>query len=269
MGSQFEMHKALILTEPSRDDQAPDAQAIPQSNNIPIPTTRVERVDDEPSHGEVPGTEAYDMRTADAAPDEFEVIPESPKLLDRSQLDTEQSETSSVPKTVVEKVGSETQQQSQETDAAPDAVVEAPESSKGTCGLEALSYFRERLTESGSPTSIDSRFPSLGLESPKRTFRATSPQDVASIEQEMGEVETSMDIEDDDDNNAEEAFGDDFDDFEQGDEADDFGDFDGQANEPSSNAHPQKSTSSLDRAAHERDLAPQLVSFPVDLTSNN
>jgi len=211
------------------------------------------------------------MRTADAAPDEFEVIPENPELLDRSQLDAEQSETSSedqsLPKTVVEKVGSETHQQSHDTDAAPDAVVKAPEYSKGTFGLEAMSCFRERLTESGSPTSIHSRSPSSDLGSPTRTFRPTSPQGTTSIEQEMGMLETSMNIEDDDANDAEEAFGDDFDDFEQGDEADDFGDFGGQANEPSSDAHPQKSTSSLDSAAHERDLAPQLVSFPMDLTS--
>ncbi len=39
--------------------------------STPIPITRVERVDDEPSHGEVPGTAAYRMRTKDAVPDEL------------------------------------------------------------------------------------------------------------------------------------------------------------------------------------------------------
>ena len=42
----------------------------------PIPRTRIERVDDEPSHGEVPGTAAYDKRRQDAVPDEVEVVPE-------------------------------------------------------------------------------------------------------------------------------------------------------------------------------------------------
>ena len=39
----------------------------------PIPTTRVERVDDKPSHGEVPGTAAHDIRSQDAAADEMVV----------------------------------------------------------------------------------------------------------------------------------------------------------------------------------------------------
>lgn len=42
----------------------------------PIPRTRVEKVDDEPSHGQVPGTAAYQLRTEDAEPDEIAVIPE-------------------------------------------------------------------------------------------------------------------------------------------------------------------------------------------------
>ena len=40
--------------------------------NIPIPTTIVTKVDSEPSHGEVPGSAAYDIRTQDAEPDVIE-----------------------------------------------------------------------------------------------------------------------------------------------------------------------------------------------------
>ncbi|KAK1090110.1 hypothetical protein LTR48_008951, partial [Friedmanniomyces endolithicus] len=40
------------------------------------PITRVERVDDQPAYGEVPGTQAYSIRTADAVPDEVEIVPE-------------------------------------------------------------------------------------------------------------------------------------------------------------------------------------------------
>ena len=37
--------------------------------NSNIPTTVITKVDSEPSHGEVPGTAAYDIRTQDAQPD--------------------------------------------------------------------------------------------------------------------------------------------------------------------------------------------------------
>ena len=41
----------------------------------PIPKTVVEKVDDQPSYGEVEGTEAKEMRMADAAPDEVRKAP--------------------------------------------------------------------------------------------------------------------------------------------------------------------------------------------------
>ncbi|KAL8962846.1 MAG: hypothetical protein Q9183_005089 [Haloplaca sp. 2 TL-2023] len=42
------------------------------SPEVPVPTTVVTKVDEEPRHGEVPGTEAYNMRTEDAEPDVVE-----------------------------------------------------------------------------------------------------------------------------------------------------------------------------------------------------
>ncbi|KAL8903271.1 MAG: hypothetical protein Q9207_004040 [Kuettlingeria erythrocarpa] len=42
------------------------------SPEISIPKTVVTKVDEQPSHGEVPGTEAYNMRTEDATPDAVE-----------------------------------------------------------------------------------------------------------------------------------------------------------------------------------------------------
>lgn len=42
----------------------------------PVPKTIVEKVDDEPSYGEVEGTEAKEMRMADATPDEVRKAPE-------------------------------------------------------------------------------------------------------------------------------------------------------------------------------------------------
>lgn len=83
----------------------------------------MERVDDRPAHGEVPGTEAFSKRTQDAEPDELEVIPEG-------------SGTDAIPKTVVEKVepdkpshgevpGTEAYEK-RKADAEPDQIVEAP-----------------------------------------------------------------------------------------------------------------------------------------------
>ena len=43
----------------------------------PVPKTVVERVDDKPAYGEVEGTLAHEMRSADAAPDEVHMAPES------------------------------------------------------------------------------------------------------------------------------------------------------------------------------------------------
>src|SRR6266480_3702726 len=51
--------------------------ALPNPGDAsPVPKTRVERVDDQPAHGEVPGTAAYKLRAKDAVPDEVEVIPD-------------------------------------------------------------------------------------------------------------------------------------------------------------------------------------------------
>lgn len=41
-----------------------------------VPKMVVEKVDEEPSHGEVPGTAAYEMRQADAQPDVVIQAPE-------------------------------------------------------------------------------------------------------------------------------------------------------------------------------------------------
>lgn len=39
------------------------------SPDIPIPTTVVTKVDSQPSHGEIPGTDAFNIRKGDAKPD--------------------------------------------------------------------------------------------------------------------------------------------------------------------------------------------------------
>ncbi|KAK2679694.1 Protein of unknown function DUF5102 [Fusarium oxysporum f. sp. vasinfectum] len=68
-----------LAEESESDDQFTDAASGAGSPKIssPIPKTRVEKVDDQPSHGEVPGTEAYEMRGQDAQPDEIAIAPET------------------------------------------------------------------------------------------------------------------------------------------------------------------------------------------------
>ncbi|KUJ22582.1 uncharacterized protein LY89DRAFT_607291 [Mollisia scopiformis] len=46
--------------------------------DLPIPVTKVERVDSKPAHGEVPGTKAYEMRRGDAQPDIVEEVEDVP-----------------------------------------------------------------------------------------------------------------------------------------------------------------------------------------------
>jgi len=111
------------------------------NSSSPIPTTRVERVDDQPAHGEVPGTAAYKMRTQDAVPDELEVVPEGQRSRSASQVLREEDRPSTpggpaVPKLVVEKVEPEKPSHGEvpgteayemrKADAAPDEVITSP-----------------------------------------------------------------------------------------------------------------------------------------------
>lgn len=57
-------------TKAAFGDTSPASGPVPE---IPVPKTVVTKVDEQPSHGEVPGTEAYNMRTEDATPDLVEM----------------------------------------------------------------------------------------------------------------------------------------------------------------------------------------------------
>jgi hypothetical protein len=71
-----------------------------------VPITRVEKVDDDPSYGEVPGTDAYNIRTQDAEPDEIAIIPDGSEHVALSSRSTTPGGFP-VPTTVVEKVDQE------------------------------------------------------------------------------------------------------------------------------------------------------------------
>lgn len=136
----------LYTAESSDDeDQFTDAQSGPVTPRAhsPVPTTRVEKVDNEPSYGEVPGTEAYEKREGDADPDEIAVIP------DRDGANTPQNErgeenddeppdveNAEIPVTVLEEAPgdgpsprSEEAESKRSADAAPDIVISSSEES--------------------------------------------------------------------------------------------------------------------------------------------
>ena len=70
-----------VVPEGSRSRSSSIDQSKPEEPSIggdSVPKTIVEKVDPvSPSHGEVPGTEAHDIRKADAEPDEVLQAPES------------------------------------------------------------------------------------------------------------------------------------------------------------------------------------------------
>ena len=140
-------------TESSNDEEEvfTDARESDASPSSPIPTTRVEKVDDAPSHGDLPGTEAYDKRTQDAIPDEIAVIPEnkqnrpSPIAINSPSAVTPPQQ-SPIPMTRVEKVDPTSPSHGEVpgtpayakrvADAIPDAIVKAPEAESPPIGDE-------------------------------------------------------------------------------------------------------------------------------------
>lgn len=137
----------LYTAESSDDeDQFTDAQSGPVTPRAhsPVPTTRVEKVDNEPSYGEVPGTEAYEKREGDADPDEIAVIPDrdganTPQNEERGERnddETPEVENAEIPVTVLEEAPgdgpsprSEEAESKRSADAAPDIVISSSEES--------------------------------------------------------------------------------------------------------------------------------------------
>lgn len=137
-----------IAADSSSDEHFSDAteghaSAHPDRDEAisPIPVTRVERVDDEPAHGEVPGTDAYNKRLQDAVPDEVEVVPEGQRSRSASRLSASDRPLTPggtiIPKTVVEKIDPEQPSHGdvpgthafevRAADAVPDIVLKAPQ----------------------------------------------------------------------------------------------------------------------------------------------
>ncbi|KAI1157082.1 hypothetical protein F4825DRAFT_445770 [Nemania diffusa] len=196
------------------DEHYSDAQSVPGTSTgaaSPIPRTRVEKVDDEPSYGEVPGTEAYDKRTEDASPDEIAIVQDDPSPPTPSQAATPGITT--VPKTVVDETndvpGSLTHDHHDhlhQADAAPDVIRKPDDTSKASPIPASL----DANTQVSDDTAVNQ-----ALKSPSTHRRRKSS--VAKSITSLRDEETNDDDED---------FGDDFDEFEEGDEDADFGEFD-------------------------------------------
>ncbi|KAL2133934.1 hypothetical protein VTI74DRAFT_1352 [Chaetomium olivicolor] len=209
------------LSEASEDEHYSDAQSrsVSPARASPIPKTRVERVDDKPAYGEVPGTQAYAMREGDAEPDEIAIISDAANPTLAEPKPTERPPTPGghpIPKTVVEETpdaeGSVTHpenRQRRKSDARPDVVVKAD---------------GQKVVEGGE--AIDTPIPSSSLNTPTFPTRTRRKSSVASrrcpLSPRLGPESAAVSAAEDGDDD----FGDDFDDFEEGGEDGDFGDFD-------------------------------------------
>ncbi|GAB7355140.1 hypothetical protein MBLNU459_g5713t2 [Dothideomycetes sp. NU459] len=271
----------------SEDDHFSDASEGQQSKRLsapasPVPITRVERVDDEPSHGEVPGTAAYNMRTQDAVPDEMEIVPDGQRSRSSSRLSESDRPLTPggtmIPKMVVERVDEEPSHgevpgtaayDMRQADAQPDVVVQAPDVARLPLEGEpelATSPQNGCLTKKGSPTVHD---------------RSPTPVDAHDGQpQELPQAASGAPGNDDydefNDGDTQQGddggFGDDFDDFEEGAEGDDddFGDFDDgfQQSEGPAQSHPAPSMPSApDPLAHLPNLDFESLNTPRDILS--
>ncbi|KAL3423729.1 hypothetical protein PVAG01_05476 [Phlyctema vagabunda] len=278
-----------LATSESSDDHFSDAQSGLESLNSPvdIPVTRVEKVDTEPSHGEVPGTEAFKIRAGDAQPDEIAVIPEDGSI---NVDDITRSRSLStpgnlpIPVTIVERVDESasygevpgtTAHEMRSADAVPDMVVRATSPSSRT---SSISRARSGSTPGDLPIPItrvekvDSK-PSFGEVPGTDAYEKRKEDAEPDVIEQVADIPVSptspgasrspfvshlrrkssgaarlrkASIDPTDDYNeaedgSEGGFGDDFDDFEEGAEDADFDDFDDDFQEPEVASPPPQS----------------------------
>ncbi|KAI9876874.1 MAG: hypothetical protein M1830_005417 [Pleopsidium flavum] len=319
-----------LVESENEDDHFSDASEGHKPAS-PIPMTRIEKVDDVPSLGQVPGTAAYETRSQDAVPDDVEMIPEGAHSRRNSRGGSkDRSPTpggAPIPQTVVEKVDPALPIRSDipgtaahepyKADAVPDVVLQAPENARnpsktslsrpgGTPGdlpipttvvskvdtepsygevpgtdaydmrkgdaepdiveekgdipgmmlLTSSSASSERLTESESPTSSIHR---SEYRSQARRKRSVGGSPAIADDGGFGPMHyhetTAREA------NADDGFGDDFDDFEQGEGNEEFGDFDDGLKQPAEvdTEHHQISKD----AGIAQSLPSSIPSFPV------
>lgn len=162
-----------LLTITASEDEFQDATegrkkaSRPVTPTSPVPITRVERVDDNPAHGEVPGTPAYDKRRQDAVPDEIEVVPDGTlsKRSSRQFLDPPHTPGGTpIPRTVVEKLDPAEPSYGDEpgtpaykkrlADASPDLVLKNSDPTRGSKFKDGTSHSRNISTASIPETIV-------------------------------------------------------------------------------------------------------------------
>ncbi|KAF9762597.1 hypothetical protein IL306_003362 [Fusarium sp. DS 682] len=232
-----------LAEESESDDQFMDAASGAESPKIssPIPKTRVEKVDDQPSHGEVPGTQAYEMRGQDAQPDEIAIAPET-----TASRDAPSTPEIKAPTTIVEEApGARSRSHSiqyeerRKADASPDILVDSDGQVKEIQGESA----RVEINSDNSTSSPDTTNSKLQEdEAPENPSASATP-----LQDGDDNDDTEQDNDDDNNGNGDDGFGDDFDDFEEGNEDDDFDDFEDGFQEaetpaPAAAQPPQQST---------------------------
>ncbi|KAL2180437.1 uncharacterized protein P884DRAFT_267200 [Thermothelomyces heterothallicus CBS 202.75] len=219
----------------------------------PIPKTRVERVDDKPAYGEVPGTQAYRLREEDAAPDEIAIIPDADAAPEPEQIPRSPTPGGyPVPKTVVEEApdaeGSVTHpenRQRRKSDAHPDLVVKA-----------------DGTVEQGR-AATDPPLPSpSSLNAPATSSRtrrkSSSAMKRSPLSPGLPAAESAVYTEDADDDDS----GDEFDDFEEGGEDGDFDDFEDGFQTPAQQQQQQPQQAPQPPPPPSAPAAPSL-SFPI------
>ncbi|KAI0176382.1 hypothetical protein GGR52DRAFT_571346 [Hypoxylon sp. FL1284] len=208
---------ARDLASSDSDDHFSDAQSSPGNSPgsaSPVPRTRVEKVDDAPSYGEVPGTDAYQKRTQDATPDEIAIVHD--KKPESSPVDRPLTPGGHpIPKTVIDEAadapGSSTHHYHEDlhkADATPDFIRKPDGTGEANPTPSSLDASKEATDHAAVAPSLKSPVPHR-----RRKSSAAKPP---------GGLGGGGDA----DGNDDDDFGDDFDDFEEGDEDADFGDFD-------------------------------------------
>ncbi|KAJ5628979.1 hypothetical protein N7490_011207 [Penicillium lividum] len=133
----------IIPEDTDSVDPASGSEDRPITPSLPVPHTVVEKVDDEPSYGEVPGTEAHEKRQADAVPDIVMKVSDS-ESNEASPDDT--SDTDATTQPIPETRVSEVDTMPIEESPGPRAHQRSPS--------DAESDTVEQITDPG-PTSLD------------------------------------------------------------------------------------------------------------------
>ncbi|KAG9237622.1 hypothetical protein BJ875DRAFT_137259 [Amylocarpus encephaloides] len=254
------------LESSDSDDHFSDAQSGLEHSEAasPVPITRIEKVDNEPSYGEVPGTQAYNMRESDAEPDEIAVMPggKEPAGSD-SEVHPSTPGGQPIPITIVEKVdisspsygevpGTEAHEK-RLADAVPDLVVRTGDRSPASSTRErAESTPGDRPIPRTKVEKVDS-MPSHGEVPGTEAYEMRKGDAEPDVVEEVGDAlgsptspaarsphmsharrkssavgKSAVPVGDynEEEDGSDGGFGDDFDDFEEGDEDAEFGDFD-------------------------------------------